>query len=111
MMGEVLLAKVTFSLQVKYFYLGRCVIRVPRDYLNELVASLFPLKGIKIIQVSGTIIKLQKKIVSILRKELLREPNGYEKPKKRNRFNRLLKNIDVLPFHNILHFHSQLDSL
>lgn len=78
MMGEVLLAKVTFSLQVKYFYLGRCVIRVPRDYLNELVASLFPLKGIKIIQVSGTIIKLQKKIVSILRKELLREPNGYE---------------------------------
>jgi RNase P/RNase MRP subunit POP5 len=78
MMGEVLLAKVTFSLQIKYFHLGRCVIRVPRDHLNELVACLFPFKGIKIIQVSGTIIKLQQKIISILRKELLREPNGYE---------------------------------
>jgi len=68
MMGEVLLAKVTFSLQIKYFYLGRCVIRVPREYLNELVACLFPIKGLKIISTSGTIIKLQKKIVSILRK-------------------------------------------
>jgi RNase P/RNase MRP subunit POP5 len=64
----VLLAKVTFSLQIKYFYLRRCVIRVPREYCNELVASLFAFKGLKIIQTSGTIIKLQKRIISILRK-------------------------------------------
>ena len=80
------LAKVSFSLQIKYYYLGKCVIRVPREYCNELVACLFTFPGIKILQTSGTIINLQKKIVSILRKELLREPNGFE--------NSLIKQID-----------------
>jgi hypothetical protein len=35
--------------------------------MNELVGSLFTLKGLRIIQTSGTIIKLQKRIISILR--------------------------------------------
>lgn len=72
MMGEMFLAKISFSLQVKYLYLGKCVIRVPREYVDELVTCLFPLKGFKIKHVSGTIIKLQKLIVQMLRKELLR---------------------------------------
>ena len=29
-MGDMFLAKVSFSLQIKYYYLGKCVIRVPR---------------------------------------------------------------------------------
>jgi len=29
-MGEVFVSKITFSLQIKYLYLGRAVIRVPR---------------------------------------------------------------------------------
>jgi hypothetical protein len=54
--------------------------------LNELVACLFPFKGLKIIQTSGTIIRLQKRLITIFRKELLREPNGYEQS--------LIKQID-----------------
>lgn len=42
------------------------------------MACLFVFKGLKVVQTSGTIIKLQKRVVAMLRKELLREPNGYE---------------------------------
>ena len=67
-MGDMFLAKVSFSLQIKYHYLGKCIIRVPREYCNELIACLFIFQGMKILQTSGTIIKLQKKVISILRK-------------------------------------------
>lgn len=32
MMGQLFLAKITFSLQIKYLSLGKVVIRVPRDH-------------------------------------------------------------------------------
>jgi len=72
-MGELFLAKITFSLQIKYMNLGKVLIRVPRDHCKELVACLFPLKGFRIIQISGTIRKTQQKLFELLRQELERE--------------------------------------
>lgn len=61
-MGELFLAKITFSLQIKYMNLGRVVIRVPRDHCAQLLASIFAFKGLRVIQVSGTIRGLQKRL-------------------------------------------------
>ena len=33
-MGQLFLAKITFSLQIKYLNLGKAIIRVPRDHAN-----------------------------------------------------------------------------
>lgn len=61
-MGELFLAKVTYSLQVKYMNLGKVLIRVPRDHSTDLLACLFVLKGLKVITVSGTIRCIQAKL-------------------------------------------------
>ena len=34
MMGDLFLAKVTFSLQIKYLQLGKAIIRIPRDHAS-----------------------------------------------------------------------------
>jgi RNase P/RNase MRP subunit POP5 len=68
MMGELFLAKITFSLQIKYMNLGKVLIRVPRDHCTELLACMFILKGLKIVKISGTIRGIQKKLFEILRK-------------------------------------------
>lgn len=72
MLGELFLAKVTFSLQIKYMQLGKVLIRVPRDHCTNLIACLFTLKGLKIVKTSGTIRGIQKKLYEMARKELRR---------------------------------------
>jgi len=72
-MGHLLLAKITFSLQIKYLNHGKVLIRIPRDHATELIACLFIIKGLQVIQVSGTIRNIQKKIFELLRRELRRE--------------------------------------
>ena len=78
MMGQLFLAKVTFSLQIKYLQHGKAIIRVPRDHATELMACLFVVKGLKVITVSGVIRGIQKKLFGVLRKELKRELTEYE---------------------------------
>ncbi len=73
MMGQLFLAKVTFSLQIKYLNLGKVIIRVPRDHTTELLACLFVIKGLKVMHVSGVIRGIQKKLFEVFRKELKRE--------------------------------------
>jgi RNase P/RNase MRP subunit POP5 len=73
MLGELFLAKVTFSLQIKYMQLGKVLIRVPRDHCTNLIACLFMLKGLKIVKTSGTIRGIQQKLYEMARKELRRE--------------------------------------
>lgn len=68
MMGELFLSKITFSLQIKYMSLGRVLIRVPRDHCTQLQACLFIIKGLRIIQISGTIRNIQKKLFELVRK-------------------------------------------
>ena len=79
MLGQLFLAKIAFSLQIKYFSLGKVIIRVPRDHAVEFQACLFPVKGLKVIHVSGVIRGLQKKLFEIYRKELKRELTEGEK--------------------------------
>ena len=74
MMGELLLAKVTFSLQIKYMALGRALLRVPRDHAQAVVAALFPVKGLAVRHVSATIRKSQERLFALLRGDLGREP-------------------------------------
>ena len=62
MLGELFVAKIAFSLQIKYMNLGKVVIRVSREQCNELLACLFVIKGLKIIRTSGTIRCIQTKI-------------------------------------------------
>ena len=78
MMGQLFLAKITFSLQIKYFNQGKAIIRVPRDHASELIACLFVVKGLKIIKVSGVIRGIQKVLFTLLRRELKRELTAYE---------------------------------
>jgi RNase P/RNase MRP subunit POP5 len=73
MMGQLFLAKVTYSLQIKYMNQGRVIIRVPRDHATELQACLFIIKGVKVMHVSGVIRGMQKKLFEVLRRELHRE--------------------------------------
>ena len=72
MMGQLFLAKITFSLQIKYMQHGKAVVRVPRDHATELMACLFVLKGLKVVHVSGVIRGTQKKLFELLRRELHR---------------------------------------
>ena len=72
-MGQLFLAKITFSLQIKYMNQGKAMIRVPRDHATELQACLMVIKGLKVIHVSGVIRGIQKKLFYLLRKELGRE--------------------------------------
>ncbi len=62
MMGQLFLAKITFSLQIKYLNQGKVLIRAPRDHATQLLTCLFIIKGLKVIQVSGTIRNIQRKI-------------------------------------------------
>jgi RNase P/RNase MRP subunit POP5 len=78
MMGQLFLAKVTFSLQIKYLNLGKVLIRAPRDHATQILACLFIIPGLKVIRVSGTIRNIQKKIFQLLRKELRRELSATE---------------------------------
>jgi RNase P/RNase MRP subunit POP5 len=73
MMGQLFLAKIAFSLQIKYLQLGKAIIRVPRDHATELQGCLFVLKGLRVISVSGVIRGMQKKIFEVMRRELKRE--------------------------------------
>lgn len=73
MLGELFLAKITFSLQIKYMHLGKVLIRVPRDHCTNLIACIFMIKGLKIVKVSGTIRGIQLKLYELARKELKRE--------------------------------------
>jgi RNase P/RNase MRP subunit POP5 len=52
--------------------IGKVLIRVPREHFTNLIASLFVLKGFKIIKVSGTIRCIQKKLFELARLELKR---------------------------------------
>ena len=79
MMGELFLAKITFSLQIKYMNQGKAIIRVPRDHATELIACLFVMKGLKVLHVSGVIRGIQKKLFELMRKELNRELTDGEK--------------------------------
>jgi RNase P/RNase MRP subunit POP5 len=72
MMGQLFLAKITFSLQIKYLQLGKAIIRVPRDHATELQGCLFVLKGMKVIGVSGVIRGMQRRLFEVMRKELKR---------------------------------------
>lgn len=72
-MGQLFLAKISYSLQIKYLNQGKVLIRVPRDHATQLLACLFIISGLRVIQVSGTIRNIQKKIFELLRKELRRE--------------------------------------
>lgn len=62
MLGELFVAKIAFSLQIKYMNLGKVVIRVSREQCTELLACLFIIKGLKVIRTSGTIRCIQTKI-------------------------------------------------
>jgi RNase P/RNase MRP subunit POP5 len=68
MLGELFLAKITFSLQIKYMNMGKVLIRVPRDHSTNLIACIFIIKGLKIVKVSGTIRGIQKKLYELARK-------------------------------------------
>lgn len=68
MMGQLFLAKITFSLQIKYLHLGKAIIRVPRDHATELQGCLFVLRGLKVIAISGVIRGMQKKLFEVLRR-------------------------------------------
>jgi len=59
MMGELFLAKIAFSLQIKYMNLGKALIRVPREHCTDLQACIFMVKGIRMLKISGTIRKIQ----------------------------------------------------
>lgn len=61
-MGQLFLAKIAFSLQIKYLNHGKVLIRVPRDHATQLITCLFVIKGLRVIQVSGTIRNIQKKL-------------------------------------------------
>ena len=78
MMGQLFLAKISFSLQIKYLSQGRVLIRAPRDHATPLLACLFVLKGLRVLQVSGTIRNLQKRLFALMRKELSRELTAAE---------------------------------
>lgn len=78
MMGELFLAKIAFSLQIKYLNLGYALIRVPRDHCRDLQACLFVIKGLRVISVSGTIRNMQKKLFELLRMSLKRELSAGE---------------------------------
>lgn len=73
MMGQLFLAKISFSLQIKYLSLGKVIIRVPRDHASDLLACLFIIKGLRVRHVSGVIRGIQKKLFEVFRKELGRE--------------------------------------
>jgi len=73
MMGQLFLAKISFSLQIKYLNHGKVLIRAPRDHATQLIACFFVIKGLRVIKVSGTIRNIQKKLFELLRKELSRE--------------------------------------
>ena len=77
-MGQLFLAKISFSLQIKYLSQGRVLIRAPRDHATPLLACLFVLKGLRVLQVSGTIRSLQKRLFALMRKELSRELTAAE---------------------------------
>ena len=62
MMGQLFLAKITFSLQIKYLNQGKILIRAPRDHATQLLGCLFVVKGLRVIKVSGTIRGIQKKM-------------------------------------------------
>ena len=62
MMGQLFIAKITFSLQIKYMNHGRAIVRVPRDHATELQACLMVVKGLKVIHISGVIRGMQKKL-------------------------------------------------
>ena len=73
MMGELFLAKIAYSLQIKYFSHGRAIIRVPRDHATDLQACLFVIRGMKVLQISGVIRGIQKRLFELMRRELRRE--------------------------------------
>lgn len=79
MMGQLFLAKITFSLQIKYLQLGKAIIRVPRDHATELQGCLFVLKGMRVIGVSGVIRGMQRRLFEVMRKELKRELTAHER--------------------------------
>ena len=56
--GELLLSKISFSLQIKYFKFNKIVIRVPKEFSEELIGSLFS-SSLKIKKISGTIRNIQ----------------------------------------------------
>ena len=70
MHGDLLLAKVTFSLQIKYLQLGKALLRVPRDHAQPVVAALFPDRHLKVKHISATIRKSQERLLTLHRAEL-----------------------------------------
>ena len=79
MMGQLFLAKIAFSLQIKYLQLGKAIIRVPRDHATELQGCLFVLKGLRVLAVSGVIRGMQRKLFEVMRRELRRELTAQER--------------------------------